>query len=78
MATRLTKPVAREIEGRDGRTRIVTLTPFGVVIREKGRRKGPAPVTIEEIESVGYKKEAAARLAERTTEQPRKVRRSVV
>lgn len=36
--TKLTKPVRREVETPAGRTLIVTLTPEGVLYREKRRR----------------------------------------
>lgn len=39
MATKLDKPVKRELE-IDGRSYRVTLSPEGVTVVEKGRRKG--------------------------------------
>lgn len=39
MATKLTRPLKREIE-HEGRAYTVTLTPDGVTVVEKGRRKG--------------------------------------
>ena len=39
MATRLDKPIKRELE-IDGRTYMVTISPEGVKVVEKGKRKG--------------------------------------
>jgi hypothetical protein len=39
MATRLDKPIKRELE-IDGRTYMVTVSPEGVKVVEKGKRKG--------------------------------------
>lgn len=39
MATKLDKPIKRELE-IDGRSYMVTLSPEGVTVVEKGRRKG--------------------------------------
>jgi hypothetical protein len=39
MATKLDKPIKRELE-IDGRSYMVTLSPEGVKLVEKGRRKG--------------------------------------
>lgn len=39
MATKLDKPIRRELE-IDGRPYMVTLSPEGVTVVEKGRRKG--------------------------------------
>jgi hypothetical protein len=44
MTTRLTKPVAREVMTRRDGPLIVTLTPEGVVLREKGRRLSYPPI----------------------------------
>ena len=43
MTTRLTKPVRREVDTRRDGPLIITLTPEGVVIREKGRRLSYPP-----------------------------------
>lgn len=39
MATRLDKPIKREVE-IEGRTYMVTISPEGVKVVEKGKRKG--------------------------------------
>ena len=39
MATKLDKPIKRELE-IDGRTYMVTVSPEGVKVVEKGKRKG--------------------------------------
>jgi hypothetical protein len=39
MATKLDKPIKRELE-IDGRTYMVTVSPDGVKVVEKGKRKG--------------------------------------
>jgi hypothetical protein len=39
MATRLDKPIKREVE-IDGRTYMITVSPTGVRVVEKGKRKG--------------------------------------
>ncbi|HYR12266.1 MAG TPA: hypothetical protein VEQ60_31050 [Longimicrobium sp.] len=39
MATRLDKPIKRELE-IDGRSYMVTISPEGVKVVEKGKRKG--------------------------------------
>lgn len=39
MATRLDKPIQRELE-IDGRTYMITISPDGVKVVEKGKRKG--------------------------------------
>ena len=41
MATKLDKPIKRELE-IEGTTYMVTLSPEGVKVVEKGKRKGPA------------------------------------
>lgn len=39
MATKLTKPVSREVAGPDGAPLIATLTAEGMTVRQKGRRR---------------------------------------
>jgi hypothetical protein len=41
MATKLDKPIKRELE-IDGRSYTVTISPEGVKVVEKGKRKGPS------------------------------------
>jgi hypothetical protein len=41
MATKLDKPIKRELE-IDGRSYMVTISPEGVKVVEKGKRKGPS------------------------------------
>lgn len=40
MATKLDRPIKRELE-IDGKTYMITITPEGVKVVEKGKRKGP-------------------------------------
>lgn len=58
MATRLTKPITREINGL-----IVTLTAGGIVTREKGRRIEYGPVAYRRIHAIGAKDLADGQLA---------------
>lgn len=53
MATKMTRKVVREVETSRG-TRLVEMTPHGVVVREK-RRKAPPPIPWEALEDLGLK-----------------------
>jgi hypothetical protein len=67
MATRLSRHVAREVSTRHWGELIVTLTPEGLELRQKGRRKryvvgyGMIYQRGAEIEAVALKKEREAR-----------------
>jgi hypothetical protein len=58
MATKLTKPVTREINGL-----IVTLTAGGITTREKGRRTEYGPVSYRAVHTIGAKLLADGELA---------------
>lgn len=58
MATKLTRPLRREVETDRGR-RFVDVTPHGVVVREPGKG-APPPVPFEAIEDLGWKLKVAS------------------
>ena len=63
--TKLTKPVARETASLyRGRPLIVELRPWGVVLREKGRRLA-VPVDYRAVYDLGFKIMARAAAAEK-------------
>jgi ribosomal protein L27 len=66
MATKLTKPVSREIDGL-----IVTLTAGGIVTREKGTRTAYGPVGYRRIHTIGAKDLADGELAAKRVKRKR-------
>jgi hypothetical protein len=72
MATKLTKPVRREIAAENGMTLIIELTPAGIMIKEKGRRTAYGPLSYAALHIRGAQLEAAHRAREKQLERKAK------
>lgn len=83
MTTRLTRPVVRLVEtsatvrSASGAL-VVTLTPAGLLIREKGRRTSYGPIPYGHLLLEGARRTAASRIAERQRGRTAKVKRSML
>jgi len=77
MATKLSSKVVREVESKDGRTFIVTLSPEGLYMREKRRRGDFGPLDYGYL----YLKAGTLAAVEKMTEKrsrPKKVSRGLL
>lgn len=66
--TKLTKPVSREIETLNGTRLVVTLSPEGILLREKGRRAVSTfllPYGVAYVDAIERKRAALARAKRR-------------
>ena len=78
MATKLTKPVRREITDERGRTLIIELTPAGLITREKGRRTAGLHIRGAELTAQrAARQKAAERKAKGLPERKRSNRRKL-
>ena len=78
MATELRTDVTRAVQ-TGGTEMVVTLTPAGLLIREKGKRTTYGPISYGALLSLGAKQFAEAeRRAKEDDSKPRKVRRGAL